>query len=120
MKYFVLDGHNPVACQDVFEWAKKFDAADRQVARTELIGAEVSTVFLGVDHGYRDDQTRPILFETLVFGGRMDGDGERYSTWAEAEAGHARIVERVRWADWFGIRPLLVLGWQWLKGGKKE
>jgi hypothetical protein len=48
----------------------------------------VSTVFLGIDHGFGDD---PILFETMVFGGEYDGIQKRYSTWDEAVEGHYKI-----------------------------
>jgi hypothetical protein len=48
-------------------------------------------VFLGIDHNFFGDGP-PILFETMVFGGPMDQDQRRYSTWDEAEFGHAAIV----------------------------
>jgi hypothetical protein len=32
----------------------------------------------------------------MVFGGRLDGETERYVSWEEAEEGHRRVVERVR------------------------
>jgi hypothetical protein len=67
---------------------------DRRVARTIVYdGCEVSTVFLGLDHRF-SGVGRPIVFETLVFGGPFDGAGERYCTWAEAEAGHAKYVDK--------------------------
>lgn len=60
-------------------------------------GAEeihVSTVFLGIDHGFgRGDE--PILFETMVFGGKLDGDQARVATWDEAEKKHAEMLARV-------------------------
>jgi hypothetical protein len=51
----------------------------------------VSTVFLGLDHGWGDDED-PLLFETMVFGGPNDQDCIRYTTWAEAERGHFATV----------------------------
>lgn len=53
----------------------------------------VSTVFLGLDHQYGDGP--PLLFETMVFGGPLDHEMNRYSTWNEAEKGHQEMVERV-------------------------
>jgi hypothetical protein len=44
-----------------------------------------------MDHG-RGGDGKPVLFETLVFGGPLDGDMWRYCTWTEAEAGHASVV----------------------------
>ena len=37
-----------------------------------------------------------MIFETMFFGGTLDGEQERYSTWDEAERGHAAILARVR------------------------
>ena len=89
MSYFILDGHTPVAARDVLEWAKWFEDNDRRVAQTVLADGEVSTIFLGFDH---------TLFETLVFGGNLDGERERYATWDDAAEGHEDIVRRVRQA----------------------
>ena len=49
----------------------------------------LSTVFLGLDHGY--DESYPILYETLVFGGIHDGLMRRYGTYDEAMAGHEEL-----------------------------
>ena len=95
-EHYILDGHEakPV---DLMTWAKWFEKArqDRVVARTNVVpGSDVSTVFLGLDHQWGDGP--PLIFETMVFGGPLDQETERYSTWEEAEAGHAQMVERVR------------------------
>lgn len=52
----------------------------------------VSTVFLVLDHSYDDT---PVLFETMVFGGKYDQYQERYHTYEEALAGHKRVLEDV-------------------------
>jgi predicted cobalt transporter CbtA len=58
----------------------------------------VSTVWIGIDHRFGDDGP-PLIFETMVFN-RAEGwgelDCERYSTEAEAVAGHAAMCEK--WA----------------------
>ena len=93
---YILDGKTPVLC-DLLTWARWFENSDRRVASTEVGGVHISTVFLGLDHSFGHGP--PLLFETMVF---RDGDGEeqeRYSTWEEAEAGHERMVERVRNPD---------------------
>jgi hypothetical protein len=94
------------------EWAIGFEGAQKrfkddarvptqagdgwaQVAQDHLSTSRVSTVFLGVDMSVLPD-SRPLLFETVVFGGALDGEMARYSTWDEAESGHKTIVERVR------------------------
>lgn len=78
---------------DLLEWAVAFEKMDRRVAQTSINGANVSTVFLGLNHGFGGE---PLWFETMVFGGLLDGEADRYATWDEAERGHAQMVERVR------------------------
>jgi hypothetical protein len=71
------------------------ETCDGQVAREHVNGADVSTVFLGLDHSFGRN-SQPMIFETMVFGGPLDGEQERCSTWAQAEAMHAAMVERVK------------------------
>lgn len=71
---------------------------NRRVAYTQLVNATISTVFLALDHSFGEDGP-PILFETMVFGGELDQEQERYSTWAEAEQGHERWVQKVKVAE---------------------
>lgn len=86
-----LDGHEPVQCADLSEWAQWFDTSKRIVAQDDLSdGTRVSTVFLGIDHNFSGGP--PLLFETMIFGGANDGYQVRYSTWAEAEDGHRRAL----------------------------
>lgn len=92
-EHYILDGHNPVPAE-LMEWAAWYEKADRRVAVDQIGVACVSTVFLGLDHSVNGPV--PILFETLVFGGPLDGEGDRYPTWDAAVAGHAAIVEKVK------------------------
>lgn len=97
------DGVTPVPEPDLLKWAMRFEATQR-VALTRLpFRGRVSTVFLGLDHSFGHGP--PLLFETMTFLGRgeMNGYCDRYSTWDEAEAGHARIVARARRDLWLGI-----------------
>ncbi|MCG8460126.1 MAG: hypothetical protein MI919_27910, partial [Holophagales bacterium] len=67
----------------------------RVVARdNDVNGSDVSTVFLGLDHNWGDGP--PLIYETLVMGGPLSDEMDRYSTWAEAEAGHAKMLERIK------------------------
>jgi len=82
----VLDeDHRPVPTQDIAAWARQ----DRRVALTVVGDYRVSTVFLGLDHGWGET---PQWFETMVFGlgsARAQSDGTwRYATWEEALIGH--------------------------------
>ncbi len=38
----------------------------------------------------------PILFRTMVICGELDGEKDCYSTWQEAEAGHKKMVKKVK------------------------
>ena len=77
---------------------------DRIVVQEHIGDYEVSTVFLGLDHSWTDDEP-PELFETLVFHcahGHRDGgvvdDAPMYRapTWELALETHARAVLWVR------------------------
>jgi hypothetical protein len=98
--HYILDGHRPVPCDDLMQWCHEFDRRKKErqdpwrVALTKLDNADVSTVFLGLDHSFGDGP--PELFETMIFGGEHHEFCERYSTWEAAEAGHARAVELVK------------------------
>jgi len=93
-RYYILLGRTPIAVT-VEAWAKWMQIAERHVACDDIGKAGVSTVFLGLDHGMRNNAD-PLIFETLVFGGPLDGEMRRYSTWAEAERGHQEVVTEVR------------------------
>jgi hypothetical protein len=94
--FYVLEGKAAVKVAGLEDWARRMEMTDRHVARTEVAsGLIISTVFLGLDHQHFGGP--PLLFETMVFNDYGDdGTQERYSTWEEAEAGHARIVAQQR------------------------
>ena len=89
--YYMLVGKKPVPC-DLMTWATLRSTANRHVAISEFEWGKVSTVFLGLDHQWFDGP--PLLFETMIFGGPLDQEMDRYSTWEEAEAGHKAMVEK--------------------------
>ena len=79
------------------EWAKKFnDRIYQRVTETTLSdGKWVSTIWLGLNHQWRDGP--PLIFETMVFpskGNSTDLDCDRYSSEEEALAGHKAMVEK--------------------------
>jgi len=92
---YILDGRTLVPEPDLLKWSEWFKSADRRVAQTVVGDSMVSTVFIGLDHSF-SLKGPPVLFETLVFGGPLADEMDRYSTWDEAEAGHASMVERVK------------------------
>lgn len=99
---YILNGRTPVQVDDVHEWGRWFENADRRVAFDKVklptgSEVEVSTVFLGLDHSFGGKT--PILFETMIFGGKHNEYCDRYSTWEEAEEGHKRAVELAKSDD---------------------
>lgn len=79
------------------EWGAWFETADRTVAKTKVGEATVSTVFLAVNHSFGGGP--PVLWETLVFGGPIDGEMDRYTSRELADVGHLAMVERVKEAQ---------------------
>jgi len=89
--YYRLDkNHVPVPVKGAIEmqWER--------VAFTKFLGVEVSTVFLALDHAH--DGGKPVLFETMIFGGPLNEEQYRYCTWDEAVVGHREAVRQVFWA----------------------
>ena len=91
---YILEGQKPRLVEDVVEWRMWFGTADRRVAKTKVGKVEVSTAFLGLNHAFGGG--KPILFETMIFGGKYNDYQERYSTWEEAEVGHKKAVAKVK------------------------
>lgn len=107
--FAILKGHEVVRC-DLHTWAKWFEAVSesdepmsaRYVGKTDVDDTFVSTVFIGTDY-QRRPAGPPLWFETMVFRGPLDDEVWRWSTWEEAEEGHAKTVARVQQAQ--GVSP---------------
>jgi hypothetical protein len=105
--FFILgEDHEVIPTDDIRWWLAWMEQRDPHVALTRVIvdgdTYVVSTVFLGMDKGYRkEDQEdyKPVLFETMIY---LEVDGEqdkwldfqgRSCTWESAVQGHAIAVE---------------------------
>ena len=101
MDLYILDADdNPRRCTDLREWNSWMgDNPNRRiVAQRQLKTADitVSTVFLDIDHNFMNrSRTGPILFETMIFGGRHDGETWRCSTIDRAREYHAAALDMV-------------------------
>jgi hypothetical protein len=97
--YYILDeNRNAVPADSIEEWGRWFEGANRRVRGAQIeagaLKIVVSTVFLGIDHGWGGSV---LLFETMVFG-EVEGYEEecwRYGTWDEAVEGHEKVVEMI-------------------------
>lgn len=99
---YILDENNqPVRCHDLMEWAKWFEIGTRRVKLDQVGPIRVSTVFLGIDHGWGDGP--PILWETMIFCDEEveapDGIDQmqwRYTSHEEAVRTHDLIVKSLK------------------------
>jgi len=107
---YILKGKTPVLENNLIKWAKWTSTTDRALLQETLVlnhpdlpligevvlhdrtieNISISTVFLGIDHNFCEEGP-PILFETMVFGGKFDGTQQRYPTWDEAVQGHEKL-----------------------------
>jgi len=93
--YFGMDGQ-PISRD---KYCELFDSTERFLARTDLPGGcWVSTVWLGLDHGFGGGL--PLIFESMVFGpdDMVDLDCRRYATKEQALQGHDELV--TLWTGW--------------------
>lgn len=109
--YYILVGREVKPISDILEWASWLGTHGRRVGETFIGEYRVSTIFLGVDLNFRDTGL-PVLFESMVFGPKIDQvkmlDGTthtfeesscyqlRYHTYDEAEWGHEALCQEIR------------------------
>src|SRR6516164_5670455 len=97
--WYYLDGeHNVVPWRDHFDTYKDYlewwgSNTKRQLFHDRVGPATVSTVFLGLDHNILG-VGKPVVFETMVFGGVHAGAMNRYCTYQDAKEGHEEMIKR--------------------------
>lgn len=91
--WYILDNNNNPVAKPVLEAAQWLDDNDhrRTLKRDEIGDILVSTVFLGLDHAWLNEQT-PVLWETMIFGGEHDQYQERYTSHKDALEGHEKAL----------------------------
>jgi hypothetical protein len=122
--YAILNEDGDVIPASILEWAS-FKSSNRpqcRIARDELFGFVVSTVFLGLNHQYAPEK-EPLWFETMIFD-RWKGEYssineepithidiymERYTTRQEAILGHKQAI---RWLKVQSFFYQLALPWK--------
>lgn len=109
---YILKEGKIAECHDIKEWAEFIEnPKNKRVDYTEVGDCYVSTVFLGIDHGFGSGE--PLLFESMVFLNRTEivkapwgGSYKhnpafeeyttRYATLEEAKRGHRRLVNKMK------------------------
>jgi hypothetical protein len=131
--YFRRDGtpYDPKDGNPTLQWAADHeDIRLRRVCFTRLWwGGHLSTVWLGLDHGWMSK--RPIIFESMLFTWAYQADlfdcgrsrrfhpeaGQwRYATEKQAIRMHSALVRHYRW-PW---RCLAGWAWDWFKSWERE
>ncbi len=90
-QYFILEGQETreVGAEEWLEWYE--NAGDLRLLARSFVGeVMISTVFIGI---------APTVFQTYVWGGRMDGASHNSLTWAGAELAHNIMTNRVYAAE---------------------
>lgn len=99
---YIMEKDGTLRPADFMEWARWLEKSDRKIAEDMVGDVLVSTVFLGLDHSFGNGP--PLLFETMVFGGPLDGDQDRYETREGALLGHAVMLAKVDQASAKGAK----------------
>lgn len=100
--HYILDANGNPQPVDFLTFAEWFETADRNICQDmdEGEGAlkvRVSTVFLGLDLSFSSSRPDPpLLFETRIFGGPLDGEMMRYATRDAAVLGHQVMCAKVK------------------------
>lgn len=92
---FVLDGKKVVPCRCLSDWGEMWtnNSKARTVAVTYANEYTVSTMFVGMESFEYDEKGNPLVFETMIFGGKHDEHCYKHGTWEDAELGHIEAVK---------------------------
>jgi len=112
MWYNLDENNQPVECtiREHIAWLDK--NPERKAVKQISVGdTYISTVFMGLDHGWK---TRiPVLWETMIFGGKHDGYQKRYTSHEDALIGHKiaiNLVKKEKYGIFYNI-------WNWISNG---
>ncbi len=90
--FYYMDNRGvPHKTDDIYKWRATLISDKWHMDTLFSKGLRVSTVFIGIDASLGRAK-KPLLFETMVFGGSDDGARRKYPTWKEAKKGHKEAV----------------------------
>jgi len=98
-KYILNDAGEPEPCPNLMAWGKWMEADERRFLKQTTLadGTYISTVFLGLDHGF--GAGTPVLWESMIFpeqGEWHELYQDRYTSKAAALAGHEALCAKYR------------------------
>jgi hypothetical protein len=100
--YYLLDKNKiPYKIMDINEqnlsamavWGINFNKKMRILQQNHRGKIFISTIFLGIDHSDITDE--PVLFETMIFGGKHNHEQWRYITYKEAITNHYKVLNEL-------------------------
>ncbi|MDO8628454.1 MAG: hypothetical protein Q7R56_01740 [Nanoarchaeota archaeon] len=92
MFYYLTKNKLVKATTDIKKWNKAMSSMGRKVKQENIKKYHISTVFLGLDHGFGG---KPTFFETMIFGTGESNPCRRYTTWKQAEKGHKQWAKKL-------------------------
>lgn len=99
-RYYLLDENKIPYKVSAEEGLKVYEDPEMKIVQQDRVNdIFVSTVFLGMDHGWNpndDINYKPVLFETMIFGGEHDQYQERYTSYKDALRGHFAALSLVQ------------------------
>lgn len=103
--WYILKDNIPIK-SDIIEYSKwsTTNLKDKCVKKDRIGHSLVSTVFLGLDHSF--DGGTPVLWETMIFGGKEDMYQDRYTSYEEALVGHQKAINLVKKNTVFLVKNL--------------
>jgi len=91
--WYILDNNNNPVLKSTLEGTQWLTDNDhRRIVKQDQVGdIFISTVFLGLDHAWIPGG-KPVLWETMIFGGEHDQYQERYTSHKDALEGHEKAL----------------------------
>jgi hypothetical protein len=80
------------------DWALSFEETGDRIVKTAVFRRRgdqvvVSTVWVGIDRSFSaNPHAKPLIFESVILGGPLDGEVVYYSNEEEAQQGHSELV----------------------------
>ncbi len=88
---YILDGENPVPCDDITVWQEWMNDLPKRTVAFDRVGKiEILTTFIGINIG---NAARPKFFKMTVFGGNEGDPPICTATWKQAMAKHKAMVK---------------------------
>lgn len=99
IRCYKLVDRKPVLVKSILEAAEVLSNMEMRRVASDYIGdTHISTVFLCLDHNH-SGEGEPILFETMIFGGKHNNYMDRCSTYEEALLMHEKALNIVMYSS---------------------